>query len=111
MCNGHGGNSSELKLVSIPDSPSTLQENIHVVQHFSDVAPALRFLTTNHLALLITPLQTYLADLQFTEAQQATSKAELLAESIATASSWWRLHYICQTLLSSLEEGLGMRLS
>ena len=40
----------------------------------------------NHLALLITPLQTYLACLQFTEAQQETSKAWLLAESLATAS-------------------------
>ena len=38
------------------------------------------------LALLITPLQTYLALLPFTEVQQATSKAQLLAESIATAS-------------------------
>jgi len=36
-----------------------------------------------HLALLITPLQTSLAHLQFTE---ETSKAWLLAESIATAS-------------------------
>ena len=44
------------------------------------------FLTANHLALLITPLQTSLAHLQFTEAQQETSKAWLLAESIATAS-------------------------
>ena len=33
------------------------------------------FLTTNHLALLITLIQTYSALFQFTEAQQATSKA------------------------------------
>ena len=33
-----------------------------------------------HLALFITLLQTYLAHLQFAEAQQATSKAELLEE-------------------------------
>ena len=39
-----------------------------------------------HLALLITPLETSLAHLQFTEAQQETSKAWLLGESIATAS-------------------------
>ena len=24
------------------------------------------------------------------------------------ASPWWELYYICQTLVSSLEEGLGM---
>ena len=36
--------------------------------------------------VIITPLQTYLAHLQFTEAQQETSKAWLLEESIATAS-------------------------
>ena len=41
----------------------------------------LGFLTTNHLALLI-------AHLQFAEVQQATLKALLLAESIATASPW-----------------------
>ena len=51
-------------------------------------SPVLGFLTSNHLALLITPLQTYLAHLQFTEAQQATSKALLLAESIPMASPW-----------------------
>ena len=47
-----------------------------------------------HLALhvLITLLQTYLAHLQFTEAQQATSKA---LESIATASPGVRLSYSC----------------
>ena len=53
------------------------------------------FLTANHLALLITPLQTYSAHLQFTEAQQETSKASLLAESIAIASPW------CEAVLYS----------
>ena len=48
------------------------------------ISPVLGFLITNQVAL--PPLQTYLAHLQFTEAQQATSKAELLAVSIATAS-------------------------
>ena len=46
------------------------------------ISPVLGFL----IALLITPLQTPLAHLQFIEAQQETSKAWLLAESIATAS-------------------------
>ena len=52
------------------------------------ISPVLGFLTTNHLALLITPVQTYLAHLQFTEAQQETSKASLLAECIAIAGPW-----------------------
>ena len=56
---------------------------VNIVQHFctstefravqSDwlmVATVLGFLTANHLAILITPLQTYLAHVQFTEAQQ-----------------------------------------
>ena len=47
------------------------------------------------LTLLITPLQTSLAHLQFTEAQQETSKASLLAESIAIASPW------CEAVLYS----------
>ena len=55
----------------------------------------LGFLTANHLAFLITPLQTYLAHLQFTEAQQETSKASLLTESIAIASPW------CEAVLYS----------
>ena len=38
---------------------------------------------------------TYLAHLQFTEAQQETSKAWLLADSIATAISW------CEAVLYS----------
>ena len=59
------------------------------------ISPVLGFLTTNHLALLITPVQTYLTHLQFAEAQKATSKAELLAESIATASPW------CEAVLYS----------
>ena len=77
-----------------------------MVQHFCTSAPEFRqhnligrfgkyllctgfFLSTNHLALLITVLKTYLAHLQFTEAQQATSKSQLLGESIATASPWF----------------------
>ena len=48
------------------------------------IPAVLGFLTANNLSLLITPLQTYLAHLQFTEAQQN-----------------------CDTL-KSLEEGLGM---
>ena len=93
------------RLVWNLDPPSTLQEkrgsgeynvtflclqrNIGGTIWLADmviISPALGFLATNHLALLITPLQTYIAHLQFAEAQQATSKAWLLAEPIATAS-------------------------
>ena len=40
------------------------------------------FHTTNHSALLITLLQTYSALFQFTEAQQATSKAYVALQQL-----------------------------
>ena len=59
------------------------------------ISPVLGFLTANHLALLITPLQTSLAHLQLEESQ--------LAHSV-------RMYYLRHTLLSSLEGDLGTRL-
>ena len=64
------------------------------------------FLTTNHLALLITLYRpTHSVCLQFTEAQQVTSKALLLAESIATAAPG--VMVVLYSPLSYLEGGLG----
>ena len=40
------------------------------------------FLATNHLALLITPLQTYLTHPLFTEAQQVTSISRIHSNSL-----------------------------
>jgi len=87
---------TDYSLVSSPDPPSTLQEervvwwiqyNILVPPRnfgstiwLADVAiisPVLGFLTSNHLALLITPFRPTLHTLQFTEAQEETSKAWL----------------------------------
>ena len=100
-------------LVSSPDPHQHSKRRrglVNIVQHFctsmefqwhiSDwliwqLSHCTGFPTTNHLALLITPLQTYLAHLQFAEAQKATLKAELLAESIAIASPW------CEAVLYS----------
>ena len=64
------------------------------------------FLTTNHLALLITLYRpTHSVCLQFTEAQQVTSKALLLAESIATAAPG--VMAVLYSPLSYLEGGPG----
>ena len=50
----------------------------------ASIPPVLGFLTTNHITLL---MHTFIdLTLQFTEAQQDTSKDWLLAESIAIAS-------------------------
>ena len=63
------------------------------------------FLTTNHLALLIKPLQP---TQHTTNLLKPSKQLQRLVESIATCNV--RQHYIHQTLRSSLEEGLGMRL-
>ena len=92
--------SAQQSVVSSPDPTSTLQEergsgeyNIFVCPWnfggtiwLADVAPVLGFLTTNHLASLITPLQTFLAHLPIYWSPARPSKPWLLAESIATAS-------------------------
>ena len=80
-------------IVSNPDPPSTLQEegeiwwiwyNVFVppqtfgstiwLANVAIISPVPASLPQTHLALLITLILTYLARLQFAEAQQATSK-------------------------------------
>ena len=90
-CNSNHQSSSWVILSLVPRPPSTLQEEkgsgeystpfLYLPGISAAQSDWLIFqlywasLPQNHLALLITPLQTYLSHLQFTEAQQATSKA------------------------------------
>ena len=81
-----------------PDAPSNTQRGkeglVNMAQQFCTTTELLAaqsdwlmwqssgFLTTNHLALLITMLQTYSSLFQFTEAQQATSKAYVALQQL-----------------------------
>ena len=65
------------------------------------ISPVLGFLTANHLALLTTPLQTYLAHLNLLKARDFKGFAFSGIHSISLAHG---------VRLYSLEEGLGTRL-
>ena len=97
MCSGtfHGMLQSWKWLVSSPDPVSRGKGGlVNIVQHFcallnwcgNYLTISLGFLTTNHLPIFITPVQTYLAHLQFAEAHANNFKG--IAFSIATASPW-----------------------